>query len=311
MAYTHDIWYFRNSTEHEFKFKGRCGAKGEKRLKKKKATPEQIRKQNQINRQNQIRRTIKANFEPKDMWCCLKYPAGTRPSVEIVKEDKERFLRYLRTQYRKRGSPMKWVARMEVGKHGGVHMHILLNRIPMEQTDILIEEAWSKALKKSKAGKQIRTDGLVDYRTTYDAGGFKQLAEYICKEPKEGTEEYEQLSLFPKEEQKALVSVTTSRNLIRPEPEHHEYKTRTMRKLIEDGPEPSPGYYIDMDTLYIGVNPYNGYSYCKYTEIRLPETGINTKCEGHFERKKRKKQKKRRSKVPKSRINASTEGDFK
>lgn len=308
MAYTHDIWYFKNSTEHEFKFKGKCGARGEKRAEKRKPTKEQIKRQNQINKQNQVRRIIKANFEPKDLWCCCKYPSGIRPALDVVKEDKDRFMRYLRTLYRKRGSPMKWVSRLEVGKNGGVHMHILLNRIQGEQTDILIDEAWGKALKKSKAGKMIRSDGLVDFRTTYDAGGYKQLAEYICKEPKEGTEEYEQLSMFPKEEQKALISVSTSRNLIRPEPEHHEYRNRTMRKLIEEGPKPYPGYYIDMDTLYIGVNQYNGYSYCKYTEVKLPENRINTKCEENFEGKKRKKQKKRRGKVPKSRISISREG---
>lgn len=279
MAYWHDLYRFRNSLEHELKWLGRNGAKGEKREKKIKPTPEQIARQNQMNKVTRTRRTIKANFEEGDLWCCCKYPKGIRPTVEEVKEDKKHFLGYLRKEYKKRGSPLKWVARLEVGKRGGIHFHIIINRLWTVQSDILIAEAWSRALERSTAlqGRKNRTEGLVDFKTTYEAGGYQSLAEYICKEPEENTEEYEQLSLFDQTEQKALTSVSSSRNLIRPEPERKYYKRRTMRALIEEGPKPTPGYYIDRDSLYIGVNPFTGYSYCKYTEVKIPESRINPK----------------------------------
>ena len=62
MAYWHDIYSFSRSIEHEFKFAGRYGAKGEKRAKKEKATPEQIAKQNLRNKETRMRRLMKANF---------------------------------------------------------------------------------------------------------------------------------------------------------------------------------------------------------------------------------------------------------
>lgn len=116
----------------------------------------------------------------------------------------------------------------------------------------------------------------MDWRSTYEEGDFKDLAAYICKQPERDSQEYEQLSLFPKEEQKELLSYSSSRNLIRPEPERKRYSHRTVRKLIQDGPKPTPGYYIDLESLYIGTNPYTGYSYCKYIEIKLPENRIKS-----------------------------------
>ena len=54
MAHRHDVYRYgpgEKYIEHEIKCAGRYGAKGEKRAQKKKATPEQIKKQNQWNRE--------------------------------------------------------------------------------------------------------------------------------------------------------------------------------------------------------------------------------------------------------------------
>ena len=146
MAYWHDIYRFDNSIEHELKFAGKWGAKGEKRQKKKKLTPEQGAKNNQRAKETRMRRTMKANFHPKDLWCCCKYPAGVRLTVEEVKNDKTNFLKILRQEYRKRGSPLKWIGRLEVGERGGIHFHILINRLWTEQTDAIIADAWDLSL---------------------------------------------------------------------------------------------------------------------------------------------------------------------
>ena len=84
--YWKDIWRFKNSVEYEIKYKGKYGAKGEKRAKRKKATPEQIKMQNQRNREKNVRRLIKANFGENDYWITLKYPKGTRLKIEDVKK---------------------------------------------------------------------------------------------------------------------------------------------------------------------------------------------------------------------------------
>lgn len=91
MAYWLDIYRFPNSTEYEYKWAGRYGAKGERRGKRAKATPEQIKKQNQQNRERYVRRLIKANFFPDDLWVTLKYPAGERKPLAEVKKDLKNF----------------------------------------------------------------------------------------------------------------------------------------------------------------------------------------------------------------------------
>ena len=135
-------------------------------------------------------------------------------------------------------------------------MHILVNRIPGEpNTDVLVQEAW-------KCGR-------VNYQSVYEYGGYEQLANYIVKRPSE--EDEAQLSLFPETERKELLSYSCSRNLIRPEPERTEYTRRTVRKLVEEGPKPTPGYYIDKSSIYYGVNPYTGMTHYQYIEYRLGE----------------------------------------
>lgn len=253
MAYWQDTWTFSNSIEYEYKFVGNYGAKGEKRAPRKKATPEQIEYQNQLNREKKIRRLIKANFFPDDLWITLKYPQGTRKSLEEVKKDLKKFLNDLRKEYKIRGSTLKFVYRIEIGKRGGIHAHILINRLEQTDTDILIQDLW--------------THGRVNFESIYEYGGYQKLANYIVKKPSE--EIQKQISLFPEEEQKELIKYSSSRNLIRPEPERKTYRRWTLKKLIEEGPKPTPGYYIDKNTIHYGTNKYTGMSYYQYTECRI------------------------------------------
>jgi hypothetical protein len=127
MAYWLDTWTFPNSIEYEYKFAGNYGAKGEKRAERKKATPEQIKKQNQLNKEKRMRRVIKANFLSEDYWMTLKYPEGTRKKVEEVKKELKKFLDDMRKAYKKRSEIFKFIYRMEIGKHGGIHIHVLMN----------------------------------------------------------------------------------------------------------------------------------------------------------------------------------------
>lgn len=251
-----DVWKFLNSIEYEYKYAGKYGAKGEKRAKRKKATPEQIKKQNQKNREKRMRRLIKANFSQGDIWAALKYPEGARIPLGEVKKHLRAFLAAMRKEYKKRGETFKFVYRMEIGKRGGIHIHILVNRSRGKpDTDLLMQAVW--------------THGRVNFQSIYEAGGYKKLADYIVKQPDE--EVWEQLSMFPKPEQKELIKYSSSRNLIRPAPERHTYKRSPIRRLLKEGPEPTPGYYIDRDSIECGTNPYTGLSYYHYTEVRIDE----------------------------------------
>lgn len=272
MAYIRYKYIFRNSNEYEFHWKGNYGAKGETRAPKKKKTKEQIAKCNQINKEIRMRRLLKFNFYKNDYWCCFKYPAGTRLAIADIEKDREYFLRILRREYKKAGSELKMISRMEVGEHGGLHFHMALNRIWNAQTDKIINDCWSRTIKHSferRKAKVPRADGLCDFKTMYEIGEFEALAKYICKQPEADSEEYKQLTLFDLSDQKKLLKVSSSRNLVRPEPEKKEYKHWTMRGTIEKGIEPTKGYYIDQDSIISGINPFTGLSYLKYTEIRL------------------------------------------
>ncbi|MCM1090572.1 MAG: hypothetical protein NC092_04545 [Butyrivibrio sp.] len=274
MAYKKYTYTFPGTREIEYKYKGRYGAKGEKRQPKKKATPEQIRKQNQWNREKRMRRLMKANFSPGDLWCTLKYPKGTRKPLEEVIKDFRNFRGRLKRRYIKHGEKLKFVYRMEIGSRGGIHIHLLVNRIRGDpdagkgdkppDTALIIQEAWEPC-------------GRVHYEPVYAEGLFQNLAVYMTKQPDDKVEE--QLSFLPVEERKKLVKTDSSRNLTRPEPEVREYGHWTMRKVLADGPKPGKGYYIDPDSIICGVNPVTGMSYLQYIEYELAglrDTGADT-----------------------------------
>ena len=256
MAYWMDVYELGDSNEYEFKFAGNYGAKGEKRAKSRKPTPEQIRQQNLRNKAKNVRRTIKLNFEPYDIWACLKYPKGTRKTTDEVKKDLKAFLDGMRYEYSKAGEPFKYIYRMEIGAKGGVHIHILVNRLRGKvNTDILMQKRW--------------THGNVDYESIRSEGGYEKLAEYIVKQPKEDDEAYQQLSLLPKTEQKQYVKYSSSRNLIRPVAKRKVYSHWTMRRILKNGmPKPTKGYYIDKNSVVSGVNKFTGMSYLYYTEYK-------------------------------------------
>ncbi len=244
-----------NQNEYEIGYCGRYGRLGEKRAERKKPTAEQIAKQNQKNKENRTRRDIAANFEEGDYFITLKYPKGTRKPLEEVKKDIKNFFDKLRRSYRKYSKELKYIYRLEIGKQGGIHIHVVINRINEIQTDLLIQSKWKH--------------GRVNFQTIYEQGGYRQLANYITKKPEEGSDEYEQLELFEKEERRKLISINSSRNLIRVEPEVKEYTRRNVYKLVTEGPKATEGYYIDKDSIVMGTNPYTGMNYIHYTEIKI------------------------------------------
>lgn len=276
----HKVFTFINSIEHEYSYAGKNGAKGEKREKRRKATTEDVKRQNRTNRIIKYRRLIKANFMPGDLWCCVKYPKGVRKDVAKVKKDIKKFIDDMRKQYKKIGVPLKFIYRMEIGKNGGIHFHIIVNRLwgMKEYTDVIMSTCWGKVIKSESRG-------LVDFRPIYEAGGYESLAAYITKTPEYEADPQEQyyeqicfsvdernsLASYSAEDQKKLLSISSSRNLIRPEPEKERVSSAKLRKILLDGPKAKEGYVIDQDSIQCGINPYNGMSFYKYSERRIDE----------------------------------------
>lgn len=228
-------YVFDTSIEVERTYKGNGGGRGKRRYKRKKPTEEQIARQNQYNREKKLRRIIKNNFIEDDYWVLLTYQKGHRSNIREAKEDFKKFVRILRREYRKRGSELKWVVRTEVGKRGAAHHHFLVNRIP--DGDVLIKNCW----------KKITGAGFPSFKHTHEEGGFKGLAWYITKPPDEKDDENGQ----------AERNYSRSRNLDIPEPVIERASAKDMRTY----PIPLPGYYIDEDSVSMGINPVTGLEY--------------------------------------------------
>lgn len=241
MAYEGKRYHFRNAIEVEERHTGKYGAPGQKRMKRKKPTPEQIEKINRYNREKLARRKLRANFDIHDYFTDLTYrKEGRPPDMAAAKGDFKKFIRTVRKQYQRRGHELKWMRNIEVGTRGAWHIHIVVNRIP--DTDIILAEAWKH--------------GKVYNELLYEKGEFRSLAAYITKTP--GTD--------PRLKES---SYSTSRNLPVPEP---DVKVYLRWKTWGDARIPK-GWYLDRDSYEEGINPVTGYKYRHYTLLRLGRKG--------------------------------------
>ncbi|MBE5910915.1 rolling circle replication-associated protein [Pseudobutyrivibrio sp.] len=253
MAYIKDTYTFTDSIEVDIKFAGRYGAKGETRNKRKNVTPEVIQKQNQRNREIKYRRTIKANFKKGDLWVTFTYPGGTRLTMSQVKKDIKNLTDNVRKHYKKRDTDFKWIKRIEIGRNGGVHVHMLINRL---RGDPSTEEIISGYWKVGRAHFEIFNGASEDAH---------KIADYVTKQLTDGQKKKAEEQGLPLKE---MTSISTSKNLVRPVPVRKKYARRTVRRIIENGPTPHKGFVIDKNSLVFGENPFTGLSYCKYIEIR-------------------------------------------
>lgn len=221
-----------DSIEVEEHHSGRYGAPGMKRQEKKRPTPEQMARQNQWRKERDIRRLLKTNFGEYDYWLTLTYRQGERPeSIGEAKEQAQKFLRRMRSFYKGRGHPLKYIIVTEIGSRGGVHHHIVMSRI--EGGDVAVAKNWPHG------HPQI---GLL-----YTEGGFRKLAGYIAKQ--EGRAKW----------------YSRSRNLKKPRIVKQVMRRRTFSEEIRV----PKGYYLEKGSVWSGVNPVTGHPYRYYTLVRI------------------------------------------
>ena len=266
MAYVEDIYKFPDSIEHEYKYAGNYGAKGEKRHKRQKATPEQIKKQNQRNKEKYVRRLLKLNFRLGDYWVTLLYPAGTRKSIEEVRADIKKLDDDLRYRYRVWWkSQYKYIKRIEIGANGGIHCHMIVNQVKGFDVEMEIQKLWNEI-----------TGGRAHFERYHgNEESSHKVADYLVKPLTDNQvkrlEEHENIT------EHDLVKYMPSRNLIKPVRERKYFKRRTLRALLEaEEPKATSGYYIDKSSIVSGVNEYTGLSYLYYTEIKIDSGGGKT-----------------------------------
>lgn len=237
------VYTFETSIEIERFRTGKPPDRGKKRQNRRKATPEDMERQNRYNKEKLVRRLIKGNFGEYDIFSTHTYLKGYRPSRKTALRDRAKFMELCRAEYRKRGYELKWIARTERGKRGAVHHHIIVNRIP--DSDLILAQAWRK----------IQDSGRAVIVHLYEKGGYADLAVYLVKpdiEDEQGRPA-------------TWIRYSHSRNLEIPEPE----RNRTTRRRIVDPPQPLPGYYIDTDSIHQGKNKITGREYLHFTMIKI------------------------------------------
>jgi len=237
MAYKKKIYRFENAIEIEEYHTAKYGAPGQKRMPKKKATPEQIEKRNQYNREKRARHKLRKYFNTGDYYTDLTFRKEARPpDMKTTKALFSKFIRKVRREYQKRGYEFRWMRNIEVGTKGGWHIHIIINRIP--DTDIILAKHWEH--------------GKVINELLYAVGEFRKLAAYITKTPKTDSRLKES-------------DYSSSKNMLLPEPEEKIYR---RWKTWKDVKVPD-GYYLDQDTYYEGENPVTRYQYRMYTLLKV------------------------------------------
>ncbi|MCR1842787.1 hypothetical protein [Murimonas intestini] len=241
--YRRKYFPLRNSIEVEENHKGNYGAKGQKRKDKKKATQEDIERQNQWNAEKNLRRLINNNFGPDDWHMVLTYEKDKRLVVEAARKAVKRFLAAMRRDFKKLGYELKYIMVTEY-ENKAIHHHIVIQNIIVGQTTTakLVKKNWEY--------------GRPKFVPMDDTGEYKDLAEYLIKETSK---------TFKKEGNPNKLRYTRSRNLEVPEPiEEDMYKHE-----FKNEPEALPGYYIDKDSVVEGENKVSGKPYRYYTMIRL------------------------------------------
>lgn len=226
---------------------GKYGAPGGKRLKRRKATPEDMIRVNKWNKEKRCRQRLLCYFSPGDLLLTWTYRVEERPpDMESALKDFQAALRKVRREYKKRGKSLFWIRNIERGTKGAWHIHLVVNEIGDSAS--IVEKAWTKGgiwlteIKKSKF---------------YDED-FTSLASYITKDEHSVETKADGTPGKPRLRE---ASYNTSKNMPLPEP--HVDKLVRWKKEVK----PKKGYYIAR--IWEGINPKTGYKYRRVTQIRL------------------------------------------
>lgn len=125
MAIKKKIYSFRGGDiiDTEEFHDGKYGAPGEKRIKRKKATPEEIERVNKRNKEKRCRQRMLTYFREGDLFATLTYKVEERPpDMTSAKKDFSKFIRKIRTEYKKRGIELYWIRNIEMGTRGAWHL---------------------------------------------------------------------------------------------------------------------------------------------------------------------------------------------
>lgn len=226
---------------------GRYGAPGLKRMKRRKATKEDMLRVNKWNKEKRCRQRLLQYFKETDLLLTWTYSIEERPpDMQAALKDFRRSIAKVRREYRKRGYELFWIRNIEQGTKGAWHIHLIVNEIGDSAS--IVQKAWDHGgtwiteIKRSKF---------------YDED-FMKLACYMTKDKNTTEQKKDGTEGKPRIKES---SYNTSKNMPLPDP--HEDKLRRWKKEVK----PKKGYYIAR--IWEGINPKTGYKYRRCTMIRL------------------------------------------
>lgn len=231
---------------HTCKYQGT----GVRRRKKEKPTPEQVKKNNEKQAVKKLFRLMVNNFTADDHHVVLNYASETRPDAEGAKKAISKFLRKMRTWYKKQGLEFKWIMTTEY-KSKNIHHHIVLNGA--DGVSRAIQKIW-----RSVGG------GGCHFTPLYEDQDFEGLAEYFVKETNK---------TFSEEGNPFRQRAQHSRNLKKP------VEKKRILKSAEWAKDPSiparlmeEGYTLDKNSVTNGFD-FFGFEFQEYILIRYRERG--------------------------------------
>ncbi len=205
------------------------------RARKENETSEKQKKVNENNAAERLTWLINENFRDGDYHIVLTYSDENRPSADESAELLKKYLRKLRSEYRKEGSELKYITVTEY-ETTNIHHHIIINKFDTS----VISDLWMH--------------GGVHFTPLYSNGEYSKLAHYFVKETNKTFKD-------------AVVSGkrwNASRNLRKP----HIVKTVVQADSWTKNPKPLKGYYIATDSVAEDVDSF-GYAFQKYTMIKI------------------------------------------
>lgn len=252
MPYVERVTKAGNTIEIERYFTSRYKKKGISRGDKVKPTKEEQEKVNTRQAERKLRILINANYGYGDYHLVLDYirrKGEPDRTPEQMRQDIDVFLRECRKEYRKAGLEFKYIHVMEIGKKGARHHHLVVNKIDTE----ILQRCWYKAYEGHNRVKVFPLD---------DSGNYAELASYLIKYTgthKKGTDGALQGKRW-----------NCSKNLVRPEPEYHIISDR---EYFKKEPKAIKGYYVDKNSVSMGVHSpeYYGYGYLRYTLVKITD----------------------------------------
>ena len=213
-----------------------------------KGTPEAVRLYNRKLAKRRLTRLINANFEADDLWITLTYEQDKRPAdKKAAKLLFNKFIRKLRSEYRKCGLELKALKCTAVGERGAFHHHLIINQ-GVKTRDIT--KLWRMV---SGASNKAHPPYYVPL---YPEGEYSSLASYLVDQLDIGDEDLGERKW------------TGTRNLTKPT----ENPPKDIEAIIwQEPPVPWEGYVIDTFSIEAGTNEITGRPYLFYRMVKIEE----------------------------------------